>query len=434
MEYKGKNIVVLGMARSGIATAKKLAGLGARVIVSESRPESEIDPQVLKELQKIKVEAEFSGHTSRVLQDAELIVVSPGVHLDIPIIKEAFVRSIPVISEVELAYRFFTKPIIAVTGTNGKTTTTTLIGEMLKAARKKVAVAGNIGTPLIEVDDTKLDFIIVEISSYQLEAIKTFRPWISVFLNLTEDHLERHKTFESYAKAKARIFLNQMKTDFLIYNAEDKFVSGLVESSPARKIAFSTKRPQALLKLDPKKINIKGEHNLENSLAATAAALIVGVGHRTIEKVLKRFKGVEHRIEFVRSVKGVDFYNDSKATNPNSTCVALKTLMSEGPIVLILGGREKGADLLEMCELIKETAKHVILLGEATQRFKTELASSDFNNIEIVKDIKEAAQRAYKAAQKGDLVLLSPACASFDMFKDFEERGRVFKEAVKRLK
>lgn len=434
MDYKGKRIVILGMAKSGVAAAKKLANLGAQIAISEAKPQSEVNPKLINELEGKNIEIEFSGHTNRTLDGSELIVVSPGVHLDIPIIKEAFIRNIPVISEIEMAYRFFTKPIIAVTGTNGKTTTTTLIGEILKAAGKKVAVAGNIGNPLIEVNDKKLDFIVVEISSYQLEAIKTFRPWISVFLNLTEDHLERHKTFEEYAKAKSRIFLNQMKSDFIVYNAEDKKVAELVLDSPARKIAFSTKNPQSLLMFDPSKIRIKGEHNLENVLASTAAALIAGVKHKTIEKVLKSFKGIEHRIEYVRSLKDVRFYNDSKATNPNSTCVALKTLKAEGPIILILGGKDKGVDLGGMCELINKSVKKVVLLGEAAQRFEKELRSSNFNAIETVKDLKEAAQKSFKSAKKGDVVLLSPACASFDMFSNFEERGKVFKEAVKRLK
>ncbi len=430
-KWEEKKVSVFGLGKSGFAIIKKLKALGAEVFLTDSgKPDVESE-NALKEL---KVKYEFEKHSEESISNKDLIVLSPGVNPSLPILKKAKELNIPVISEIELAYRFLSKPIIAVTGTNGKTTTTTLIGEFLKAAGKKVAVAGNIGIPLVSIDDTDLDFIVAEISSYQLETIVTFRPWISLILNLTEDHLQRHKTMDNYGIVKSKIFENQKKTDFLIYNAEDPIVSKLVLKSEARLVPFYKHEAEKVLHIDSIDMKIKGEHNIENALAASLAAKIAGVKPETISDVLKNFPGVEHRIEFVRELNGIKFYNDSKGTNPDSTIVALKALGNKDKnIVLILGGRDKGTSLDKMVEKINETTKKVVLIGEATERFKEALETSGFKQTVIAKDFKSAVKDAYSSSKSGEIVLLSPACASFDMFKNFEDRGEIFKELVGQL-
>ncbi len=426
--FKNKNITIFGLARSGIASAKRLVSLGARVMVTEIKHASEVDPTILQELKGSGVEIELGGHSSRAIDSAEMIIVSPGVHLDIPVLEEAKTKGIPIISEVEIAYRLLSKPIIAVTGTNGKTTTTTLIGELLKAGGKRVAVAGNIGAPLVEVDDRELDYIVAEISSYQLETIVEFKPWISVLLNIQPDHLERHHSMEEYINQKARIFMNQTGDDYVIYNMDDPEISKTAKRAKSKTIGFSKNHPE-IITLSPTDIKIPGRHNLENSLAAAQAAYLCGIGKETVAEVLRTFSGVEHRIEYVTSIDGVDFYNDSKATNPDSTLVALETFAGRG-IVLILGGKDKGVGLEQLCSKIKDLAKAVVLLGEATPRFKDALESVSFNDIHLVGSLEEAVKTSSQLGKEGDIVLLSPACASFDMFADFEERGRIFKKAV----
>lgn len=429
--FKGKHITVFGLAKSGIAAAKKLVSLGANVTVSEIKPASDIDTQVLKELQELEIDLELGGHSSKAIEFAEMLVVSPGIHLDIPILFEAKKKGITIISEIELAYRILSKPMIAVTGTNGKTTTTTLIGELLKAGGKKVAVAGNIGAPLVEVNDANLDYIVAEISSYQLETTVGFKPWISVILNISPDHLERHKSMEEYIGRKARIFMNQKSDDYVIFNMDDPEVTRIVKKAKAKLVGF-TKSDQEIITLLPSEIKLPGRHNLENALAAAQAAYLCGVDKKTVADVLRIFSGVEHRIEFVSEIKGAEFYNDSKATNPDSTLVALETFKGRG-IILILGGRDKGVALDTLSQKVKEGVKAVVLIGEASQRFNNALAQVNFLNIYEAHSMEEAVKVAADLAKPRDIVLLSPACASFDMFSNFEERGRVFKDAVKMI-
>ncbi|MFH1541508.1 MAG: UDP-N-acetylmuramoyl-L-alanine--D-glutamate ligase, partial [bacterium] len=324
-----------------------------------------------------------------------------------------------------------TKPIVAVTGTNGKTTTTTLIGEMLKAGGKKVAVAGNIGNPLVEVDDTNLDYVVAEISSYQLEASKDFKPWVSVILNIQPDHLARHGSMEEYIKTKAKIFGNQTGDDYLVYNQDDSQVVSMVKPAKAKMIGF-TKEQAGIITLNPEEIKIPGRHNLENSLAAAQAAYLCGIDKAIVAEVLKTFPGVEHRIEYVATKNGVEFRNDSKATNPDSTMVALDTYKGRGTI-LILGGSDKGTDLADLSNKVKQTVKEVVLIGEAADRFEQALRLVNFNSIHRATSLPEAVKKSYSLAGKDELVLLSPACASFDMFNNYEERGRVFKEVVQGL-
>jgi len=424
-QYKDKNILIFGLARSGLAAAKRLISLGARVTITDTKKESDADPEIIRHLKEIGANCELGGHPESLLAGVDLIVVSPGIHLDIPILQKA---KAPIISEIELAYQILTKPIIAVTGTNGKTTTTTLIGELLRTGGKKVAVAGNIGNPLAQVDDRNLDYIVAEISSYQLETTKEFKPFISILLNIQPDHLERHKTMQEYIKQKAKIFANQTGDDYLVYNLDDPQVAKMVEPAKAKLIPFS-KSKNGIVTLDPAGIKIPGRHNLENALAAASVAKLCGVEDKVILQALKTFPGVEHRIEFVRSVNGVEFYNDSKATNPDSTLVAIETFAGKR-IILILGGKDKGVSLDQLVKSVKENVAEVILIGQATERFKQALIDKGFANIHLAKDLADVVATALKLAKAGDVVLLSPACASFDMFNNFEERGELFKQCV----
>ncbi len=401
LELKKKKVAVFGLGKSGTAVCEKLQSLGVDFFVSAT---------------------ECGGHTLKDLENTDLIVVSPGIHLDIPVLAEAKKRKIPILSEIELAFQLLKKPIIAVTGTNGKTTTTTLIGEMLKAGGKNVAVAGNIGVPLVSIDDSNLDYIVAEISSYQLEAIHDFKPWISLILNIQEDHLERHGSMQEYVKQKARIFENQTSNDYLIYNVEDPLVVKMVERAKSKKVPFSKQE-----KIE--KLRIPGQHNVENALAAKKAVEICGVGANVIKVVLETFPGVPHRIELVREIKGIKFYNDSKATNPDSTMVALKSFPGKN-IILILGGKDKGTNLKPLREMVRQQAKQVVLIGEATERFR----KNGFEKAVLAQNLEEAVSKAYQLAEAGDIVLLSPACASFDQFKNFEERGKLFKQYVKNIK
>ncbi|MFC1511078.1 UDP-N-acetylmuramoyl-L-alanine--D-glutamate ligase [Candidatus Margulisiibacteriota bacterium] len=427
-ELKNMNVIVFGLGKSGIAAAKRLVSLGAKVALTEVKPESDFSPDLLQELKGLGIQLELGGHNEESVNSADLIVVSPGVHLDIPVLRQT---KTSVISEIELAYQLLKKPIIAVTGTNGKTTTTTLIGEMLKAGGKKIAVAGNIGNPLVAVEDADLDFIVAEISSYQLEAIKDFRPWISVILNIQEDHLERHHSRSEYIEQKKRIFLNQTSNDYLIYNLDDPLVVEMAKQAKAKLIAFSKKQPD-IIALGSNEIKIPGEHNLANSLAAAQAAYLCGIAKATVAKVLKTFPGIEHRIEYVRTINGVEFYNDSKATNPDSTLVALRTFKGRTS-VLILGGKDKGTGLESLAQETKKSSRAVVLIGEASSRFETSLQAVGFEAIQRTDSMANAVKKSFSLAKKNDIVLLSPACASFDMFSGFEERGKVFKEAVSRL-
>jgi UDP-N-acetylmuramoylalanine--D-glutamate ligase len=413
MDLKNKQVTIFGLGKSGIAARNKLTALGAIVRTTDSK---------------------VSPHTLADIDGADLIVVSPGVHLDIPVLLEAKKRGIKIVSELELASWFSKKPIIAITGTNGKTTTTTLIGAMLKLAGKRVFVGGNIGAPLAEIDDSNLDYIVAEVSSYQLEAVDRFRPFISVILNIQPDHLERHHTMAEYIKQKARIFANQTGDDYLVYNEDDPEVVKMVRGVRCEVRGFAKEKAAEIITLKPAEIKIPGKHNLENALAAAQAAYLCGVPKSVVAEVLRTFPGVEHRIEYTVTVNGVEFYNDSKGTNPDSTMVAIDTFPGRG-IVLILGGKDKGTDLQPLVSKIKEQVKAVVLIGEATERFAAALKAANYPAIYPSGFLLEAAvDQARTLAEQGDLVLFSPACASFDMFTNYEERGRIFKQICRSLK
>jgi len=448
LELRNKKVIVLGLAKSGIAAAKLLLQLGSQVKISDSKSASELQDQIalLKNL-----DIETGGHKEDSLTECDLIVISPGVPLDIPFLREAKRLNIPIISEIELAYQCLHQNfIIAITGTNGKTTTTTLIGEILKNAKRKVVVAGNIGNPLSEVVDkiNKDYLVVVEISSFQLQTIKDFRPNISVFLNFTPDHLDRHKNLDEYLHAKTRIFENQKEEDFMVLNANDSTIMEVSRQVKATPVYFSAtkknfkngiwiEKNKIINRFKDKEnhicqiqdIALLGPHNLENVLASIGVSAILEIELETVRKTLREFRGVEHRLEEITSINEIRFINDSKATNVDSVIVALKSF--DAPIILIAGGRGKGCDYSRLNHLLSSKVKALVLLGEA----KDEIARQvDFKNIFKVKNLHEAVELSFNLANPKEIVLLSPACASYDMFKNFEERGRVFKEEIAKLK
>jgi len=439
----GIKIAVLGLGKSGIACANLAISKGYSVFASDS---GKVRTHKQMNLNK-KVEVEFGKHSSKVLEN-DIIIKSPGLPNELEILKQARKQEIPVLSELDFALNFAKpKKIIAVTGTNGKTTTTTLIYEIIKKGYKNTFVAGNIGFPISEVV-TKLNsksILVLELSSYQLEDSPYFRPNISVSMNITPDHLKHHHTMANYVKAKANVFINQKKQDYAIYNYEDKYLKKAILKTKAIKFDFNNnktknciyfkdgtiylKKNNKNIKLNPK-INIPGKHNIDNILASVAASYLAGTKKSVIEKVISGFKGVEHRIEFVKEINGVKYYNDSKGTNVDSTKVALESFNKN--IQLILGGQDKGSPYKPIFNLIKKKVKNIFLIGEATNIIKKQLKGSA-PMIEC-ETLKNAIKKIHSVAQKGDIVLFSPACASFDQFNDFEHRGREFKKFVLAIK
>ena len=447
MDLLGKKVLVVGMARTGIATAKFLKAKGSLVTTTEVRPEEEMK-EAVEELRGMGVSAEWGGHRTETFLRQDIVVVSPGVDLNIGPIQEAIRHGVRVISEIELACHFIHVPIIAVTGTNGKTTTTLLIGEMLKEDGRKAGVGGNVGEPLILFTDgrDRWEVLVAEISSFQLEAVEDFRPRISVLLNITEDHLDRYPSYDQYIEAKVRIFANQNSGDLAILNRDDPMVMRFKEKVKARTLFFSLKEKldqgassdgrTISLRLGENgeeyslaKTPLKGIHNVENMMAALVAARSFGCSKRAVQAVLNRFKGLEHRVEFVREIGGVRFYNDSKGTNVGSVIKSLQSFSE--PVILIAGGKDKNGDLSPLEEWIQKRVKHLILIGEAKERMNRELGG--LTDTILAKTMEEAVFLAREKAKAGEVVLLSPACSSFDMFKDYKERGKVFKEAVHRL-
>ena len=447
MDLLDKKVLVVGMARTGIATAKFLAAKGARVTTTEMKPEEEMK-EAVEELKGMKLSTEWGGHRTETFLRQDLIVVSPGVDLSIDPIQKVIRHGVRVISEIELACHFIHVPIIAITGTNGKTTTTLLIGEMLKEDGRKVGVGGNVGEPLILFADgrDRWDVLVAEISSFQLEAIEDFRPRISVLLNITEDHLDRYRSYDEYIEAKVRIFANQNSGDLAVLNRDDPVVMRFREKVKAKRFFFSLKEKlnegvfsdgQTIsLKLGKKreqyslaKASLKGIHNVENMMAAVATARSYGCSKKAIQAVLDRFKGLEHRVEFVREIEGVRYYNDSKGTNVGSVVKSLQSFSE--PVTLIAGGKDKNGDLSPLGEWVQKRVKHLVLIGEAKERMGRELGG--LTDTVMAETMEEAVLLARQKARPGEVVLLSPACSSFDMFKDYKERGKVFKEAVKRL-
>ena len=452
MDVAGKKVLVMGAGRSGVASARFLAARGSVVALNDRKPLEEWTP----EAQALKAEGVgcIAGDVpSWLLDQIEMVVISPGVPTASIPARYAERAGAEVIGEVELAYRYLRGRIVAITGTNGKTTTTTLIGELLKDAGFHVQVGGNIGTPLISMIDASRDdgWVVVELSSFQLETIVDFHPTVALALNVTPNHMDRYERLTDYAAAKHRIFRNQTPHDVAVLNADDEIVSTWAQGLRAHVTLFSVRREldeglflrrgrelvsrtvegeRVLVRRD--ELQLRGLHNVENVLAALAAGLACGARPASMRETLRRFRPVEHRLEHVAEIGGVKFYNDSKATSVDATLKALEAFSDdEGKVVLILGGRGKQAPYAPLAPLVSARVRKLILIGEDAGQIEQEL--KDTAPSERADDMNDAVRRAFRSAQANDTVLLAPACASFDMFRSFEHRGQVFKEAVKEI-
>lgn len=450
MQLTGKRVLVLGMARSGAAVARLLHKHGADVVVNDQKPPSELG-QEAEELQKLGIEVIAGGHPEGIVHAGlDFVVKNPGIPYTAAPVAQALALGLPVYVEVEVAYWFAKSPIIGITGSNGKTTTTTLVGRMLDAAGLQPVVAGNIGRALTEVaEEVAADhWLVAELSSFQLLGIEQFRPKIGALLNLYSAHLDYHGTIEEYRKAKLRLFQNQTADDIAVLNWDQPAVREAAVLTKARVVPFSATqgleegvfvkdgviqarmhgREISLLKAED--VKLKGQHNLENVLAAAAIALSAGAAPEAVAKAARAFEGVEHRTEFVRRLDGVDFYNDSKATNAEAASRAIGGFA--GNVVLIAGGLDRGTTFPELVPVFEKSVKHVVAIGQAADKL---LAVAEQAGVPGQKaaTLEEAVQAAAQAAVSGDVVLLSPACASWDMFGSFEERGSMFKKAVHTL-
>ena len=450
--FEGKKVLIIGAGVSGFAAAKISKKFGAAVTLSDAKNESDIKYN-FDELRELGIDLKFGKQVESQLEGVDCVIVSPAVPLRIPILQTALNKKIPVISEVELAFKLAKSPICAVTGTNGKTTTVTLLGLLLERGFDKVGVGGNIGVALSEValEVGAGGIIAAEISSYQMEATNNFKPHISAILNVTPDHLKRHGSMEVYQAMKEKIFAQETSDDFLVLNYDDEKVREIKNRAGCKVLYFSRKKildegaflrgNKLVIKVDGEhelctvdELGIKGAHNVENALAASLTAYLAGVSVEGITDVLKTFQGVEHRIEFVREIDGVKYYNDSKATNTDSAIKALETF--DGHINLIAGGDDKLTDLTDFLKLVNERVDNLILVGDAAKRFKTAAIESGFDVDKIFDagySMEKAVDIAKKISSPPQIVLLSPACASFDMYDNFEERGKDFKEIVRSL-
>lgn len=447
MELMDKNILVIGMARSGISAAKLCMKKQGHVTLYDGKTKEQLrDSMQLFGDQKPTFA--FGSFHDQVLEQVELIVMSPGVPLDLPFIKKAEAMGIPIWSEIELAYQLCEAPIIAITGTNGKTTTTTLVGEIMGAYCEHTFVVGNIGTPFTEVIDQidRDSQVVAEISSFQLESIHRFSPVISAILNITPDHLNRHKTMKNYIDAKLRITENQGPHDYCILNYDNDICQSLAHKVPSQVIFFS-KHPieekgvyirgewvcTNLYNEEKKLIHTQdlGEHNVENIMAAIAITICYGVSLHIILDTIKAFRGVAHRVEYVETINGVRYFNDSKATNEDAAINGIQSMKST--TVLIGGGMDKGSSYDTWIRSFNDKVKALILFGETASIIEETAGKYNFNQVYQVGDLKEAVLKASQLAVEGDSVLLSPACASWDMFKDYEQRGDMFKDYVRAL-
>jgi len=447
MELKGKKVLVVGLGKSGLAAALFLRRRGAQVTVSDIRSAEALANDIPALLEEgINVEA--GGHGLLTFRRQDMIVVSPGVPLDTPELVQVRNFGLPIIGELELAARFLKGKILAITGSNGKTTTTTLIGEILKAAGLPTLVAGNIGVPVVSLleDSTDETWAVLEVSSFQLESTEQFHPKIAVILNITPDHLDRHGSFESYAVAKERIFAVQDQNDFLVLNADNDRTAAASSRSKSQVYWFSLHHPvpqgawadgenifftesgnspsETVMPLNA--IPLKGDHNVENVLAAVCAARLAGASPEIIRRAVENFKAVEHRLEYVATINGVEFYNDSKATNVDATAKAIAAF--PGGIHLILGGKDKNSDYTLLSDLLRARVKAVYTIGSAAEKIQSHLRG--VVPIHSCETLDKAVTAAAGAAHPGDIVLLAPACSSFDQFENYEQRGRKFKELV----
>jgi UDP-N-acetylmuramoylalanine--D-glutamate ligase len=447
---KNKRVLVVGLGKSGVSAALYLRKLGARVTVSDTRPSEALSKEI-PALLDAGVMVETGGHGVLTFRRQDLIVISPGVPLTTPDVQRSISAGVPLIGELELAAQGLRGQVIAITGSNGKTTTTSLVGHILEQAALDTKVGGNIGLPVVELvgESTDETWSVLEVSSFQLETIDTFRPHIAAVLNITPDHLDRHGTFENYAAAKTRITENQTADDFLVLNAEDKPSQMVAAKTKAQIYWFSGVRrikqgafahadgvyflakeggtPEAIMPLS--EIPLRGSHNVENVLAAIAMAKLAGVSTDVIRSAVASFHAVEHRLQFVAKVKGVDYYNDSKATNVDATAKALASF--PGGIHIILGGKDKGSDYTLLLPLLRERAVAIYTIGAAAGIIAEQIG--DKVALSPAGTLDAAVAMAYGAAHAGETVLLAPACASFDQFENYEQRGRVFTELVQAL-
>ena len=437
MNISHKNILIVGLGRSGAAVARFLKNRGAAVTVTDIAGEDNLKSYT-PSLREMGISMELGQHRIETFESADLIIISPGVPHTILPIKRAVLKGIPVWGEIEFASRFIREPIVAVTGTNGKTTTTTLLGEMLKKSGLAIFVGGNIGNPLIDYVDKgeKVEILVIEVSSFQLDTIDTFRPKVGVLLNIAEDHLDRYPDFAAYAKSKMRIFENQRESDTAVYNASDPYIRSLCKSIKARKLPFNNnaidndKIEKTFKSLDFARMSLPGKHNIENAYAASLAALATGGTVEGVQSALNDFKGLPHRLEYVATVNDVNFFNDSKATNVDAVARALEAFNK--PVILIMGGRDKGSDFHLLEDLVRQHTKKIIVMGEAKEDIRSALGH--ITSIKNAASMEEAVSSAYHAASPGDVVLLSPACASFDMYTSYAHRGEDFCRAVEELK
>ncbi len=461
MDLNRKNILIVGLGISGIAAARFAQKKGASVTVTDMADEKKLGSYASM-AHKLGVNMELGKHKTETFERSDLIVVSPGVPHTIPPIKRAIAKGIPVLGELELAARYIREPVIAVSGTNGKTTTTTLLGSMLENSGFKVFVGGNIGNPLIDYAGKRgtADIVVAEVSSFQLDTIDTFRPHVGVLLNITADHLDRYPDFKSYAKSKTRLFENQRQTDIAVLNGSDPILGSVTKDLNARKLLFrhqensqAKDRENALISqgnpstpanitirmkghqkisFDLSETNFPGRHNLENAAAASLAAIAVGGTPEGVKSALKNFKGLPHRIEYIETINHVRFFDDSKATNVDAVIRALETFGA--PIILIMGGRDKGGDFRRLLEPVRQHTKKLILMGEAKDKIISVLEEACKERAQTASSMEDAVFSAYGSASPGDIVLLSPGCSSFDMYSSYAERGEDFCHAIGNLK
>lgn len=448
---KNKSVLVVGFGRSGQAAAKELARVGAFVTVQDSAPEEKFDPNLLTWFRESGVEFVLDSTPSD-LGSYDMVVLSPGVSPELGFVQEAVEKGAELTGELEIAYRIGHGNYVAITGTNGKTTTTTLVGEIFEKSGRKTYVVGNIGKAVISVsaESEEDDWLVTECSSFQLETTKYFKPVVSAILNLTPDHLNRHHTMEAYGAAKAKIFANQTESGYLVINADDEWCRRLAEGARAKLIPFSLKEkpvPGAYLDGDVlmladeqgnkyeicrrDELKIIGDHNVQNVLAAAAISFFAGIDMDTISAAVRAFRGVEHRIEYCGSVDGVKYYNDSKGTNTDATITAIKAIGKD--IILIAGGDAKKQDFAPLAEMLPGRVKKLILLGRDAHMIQEACDEKGYTDYVYCKDMNECVRKAHELAEEGDTVLLSPACASWDMYDNYGQRGRHFKDCVKML-
>ena len=459
-KFKGKKVLIVGCGSSGVAAAKFLVKQGARVMISDTKQRTEL-PDSIKELGDLKVELEFGGHTERSFMGAELIIVSPGINMTtVPLFQAAKAKGTPITSEIELAVGELEQPLIAITGTNGKSTVTTLVGEMFKSDQKGAFVGGNLGTPLIDyvTQGQPGQVAVCELSSYQLELTEKMVPAVAIFTNIDQDHLDRYGTMENYIAAKKLLLKVCDRNSWVVLNYDDVVVRGFAQETVGKLVWFTMKNPMEVggdfaekffgAYYDParnviiskvtgkeeiytlEQFKLFGDHNKQNLMASICAARVMGVSQVAIQNCINQFKGLAHRLEFVRKKDGVYFFNDSKATNIQSVESALNSF-KRSPVILIAGGKDKNMEFTPLVPLVQKKVKLMILVGEAKEKINRALG--DFAETYLVGTFEEAVLMSFQKSRNGDIVLLSPGCSSQDMFRDFEERGDYFKKLVNQL-